>query len=160
MAGKQTNSIVIESPPDVEYRYVTQPWKWHEWHPNSKSAGKAESGYLTEGDTFDEVIEIQPLSPLPYRMIRHTHYRVLQAKPPMAWEVRGETHDGWLNIRYDLAADETGTRFKRTLTYQTRGLTTLLMPLLRRRMAMQSEVALGNLKVRLESQGAENAVSL
>jgi hypothetical protein len=153
VAAKQTDTVVIASSPDVVYRYVTQPWKWHEWHPNSRSA-RADSGHLNSGDTFDELIEIRPLSPLPFRMMRHTKYRVLLADPPVAWEVRGETHDGWLNIRYDLAAEGDGTLFKRTLTFQTRGLSSLLMPLLRRRMALQSEIALGNLKQRLEGQGA------
>jgi hypothetical protein len=158
MASTQTNSILIDCPPDIVYRYVTQPWRWHEWHPNSKSARSA-SRHLKIGDTFDEVIEIQPLAPLPYRMTRHTHYRVLLANSPLAWEVRGDTHDGWLKIRYDLAAAGDGTLFKRSLTYQTRGLSAWLMPLLRHRMALQSEIALANLKTYLERQDLQPALT-
>lgn len=144
------NSIEIQCPAEALYRYVTQPWRWHEWHPNSRSA-TVSARALQIGDSFDEAIELQPFSLLPFRLRRATRYRVLAADPFQSWEVRGETRDGWLRIRYELEPAADGTLFTRTLTYQVRGPTALLMPFLKSGMARQSLTALQNLKCRLES---------
>jgi hypothetical protein len=149
------NTIQIDCRPEVLYGYLTQPWRWHEWHPNSISASAAAEA-LEAGDEFEEVIEIRPLSPLPVRLRRRTIYQVRVAEPFATWEVHGETRDGWLGIRYELQPCAGGTLFTRTLTYQTTGLSTLLMPLLERRMADTSRVALGNLKARVESMDADD----
>jgi hypothetical protein len=150
MATELTNSIDIRTTPEIVYGYVTQPWKWHEWHPNSRSATRP-GDPLKVGDTFNEVIELQPLSPLPVRMRRETAYQVLEAEPFRAWAVRGQTRDGWLRIRYRFQGIDGGTRFTRTLVFQTRGLSRVLMLFLKKRMARQSLVALGNLRNRLEA---------
>jgi hypothetical protein len=150
MAKKLTNTIEIRRSPETVYRYVTQPWRWHEWHPNSRSASRS-ADVLKVGDTFSETIELQPLSPLPIRMRRETVYEVLAAECFRSWEVRGEARDGWLSIRYQFAQIDGGTRFTRTLSFQTRGLSAVLMPFLGKRMARQSLVALGNLKRKLET---------
>lgn len=150
MAKELTNTIEIRRDPETVYRYVTQPWRWHEWHPNSKSATRSDH-VLKVGDTFSETIELQPLSPLPIRMRRETSYEVLAAEPFRSWEVRGETRDGWLRIRYRFEPVDGGTRFTRTLIFQTHGLSAVLMLFLGKRMARQSRVALGNLTRRLET---------
>ncbi len=144
------NTIEIRCAPDRLYAYVTQPWLWHEWHPNSKSA-HASVDALQIGDEFDEVIEIQPLAPLPLRMQRATRYRVMAAVPGALWKVEGRMKDGWLQIQYEFKPTPSGTQFTRTLTYSVSGPNRLLMPLLRRRMAAMSLVALSNLKRRLET---------
>ncbi len=143
------NTIDMRCPPATLYDYVTQPWLWHEWHPNSRSA-RADVDTLNAGDCFDEVIELQPFSPLPITLRRETRYEVLVAEPHRAWHVRGETRDGWLEIRYAFEAIEGGTRFTRELTYQTRGMSLLLMPLLQGRMAVRSRQALQALRDRVE----------
>ena len=148
-----TSTIEIRCAPETIYDYVTQPWRWHEWHPNSKSA-TASVDTLAVGDRFEEEIELQPFSPLPLRMRRQTAYEVLEAEPHRIWEVRGETRDGWLRIRYELRPGDAGTTFTRTLTYETRGLSALLMPFLKKRMARMSVVALANLRSRLETGAA------
>ncbi len=144
------NTIEIRCSPDRFYAYVTQPWLWHEWHPNSKSA-HASVDSLQVGDAFDEVIEIQPLAPLPLRMRRATRYKVLVAVPSTLWKVEGRMKDGWLQIQYEFKATPSGTQFTRTLSYSVTGPSRLMMPLLRRRMASMSLVALSNLKKRLEA---------
>jgi hypothetical protein len=153
MATTLSNTIEIRCTPEALYRYVTQPWRWHEWHPNSKSASSP-GDRLGIGDHFEEEIELQPFSPLPLRMRRQTRYEVLVAEPFRSWEVRGETRDGWLSIRYVLEPGSDGTVFTRTLTYSTRGLSRMLMPFLKGRMAANSLIALCNLKNRLESGAA------
>lgn len=146
------NEIVIACPPQQVYDYVTQPWRWHEWHPSSQSA-VSDVAVLTVGDTFDEVIRLQPISPLPLNIRRQTHYRVVLADPGVTFEVRGETGDGGLTIHYDLMAQGDTTLFRRTLDYEVRGIMTLIEPvLLYPRMKRLSAVALANLKARLEAQ--------
>lgn len=149
MATVLENTIDMACTPRALYDYVTRPWLWHEWHPNSRQASESEQA-LAVGDHFEEVIELQPLSPLPWRLRRHTRYQVLVAEPQRCWEVRGETRDGWLEIAYRFTEVATGTRFSRTLRYETRGRTALLMPVLRGRMAAMSSLALSNLKTRME----------
>ncbi|WP_348675505.1 SRPBCC family protein [uncultured Abyssibacter sp.] len=150
MSESLTNSIEIACPPQTLYDYVTQPWRWHEWHPSSKSA-KADSDVLQAGDGFDEVVELEPFSPLPIRLKRATRYKVLEAVPPSRWVVKGEMKDGWLQIEYDFEPTTHGVRFTRTLSYDAGGLSWLLMGFLKPRMRTLSVVALNNLRTRLES---------
>ena len=62
MATTQTDTIDIAVTPETLYRFVTQPWRWHEWHPSSVGA-EAAVDELAVGDTFDEVIELRPFPP-------------------------------------------------------------------------------------------------
>ncbi|SDW76378.1 SRPBCC family protein [Marinobacter mobilis] len=146
------HTIEIGCTPNTLYRYVTQPWLWHEWHPNSRSA-QASVSELSVGDGFDEVIELQPLSPLPFTLRRETRYTVLNANPDSHWCVEGRMSGGWLQIDYRFRESAGGVEFTRTLTYETRGLNRLLAPLLRPRMRQMSLLALTNLKARLEVSG-------
>lgn len=142
------HSIHLAPPPDAVYAYVTQPWRWHEWHPNSRSASHSPEP-LMAGSSFAEVIAVQPLAPLPWTLTRQTHYQVELAEPPRLWQVRGQMGDGWLVIRYALQPDGTGTRFDRTLTFETTGPVRLLTPILRRQMEQMSALALGRLQRKL-----------
>jgi len=149
MKDQIQNTIEIAVAPEKMYSYVTQPWLWHEWHPNSKSA-KATVSVLSVGDTFDEVIELKPLSPLPIKLKKQTHYKVLIAKPDQHWQVEGDMDGGWLQIDYRFQKSETGVKFTRTLSYETKGINRALAPLLKPRMREMSVVALSNLKRKLE----------
>lgn len=148
------NEIEIGRSPSELYAYVTQPWLWHEWHPNSRSA-TSKSERLVVGDEFDEVVAVQPFSPLPITLKRKTHYRVLQAKPHELFETKGQMKDGWLVIRYEFRQVAGGTLFCRTLTFEVTGLNRLLMPILGPQMERMSRVALANLKARVESEKVE-----
>ena len=152
MSQRRTeNEIVIARPPQQVYDYVTQPWCWHEWHPSSQSA-VSDVDVLGVGDTFDEVIRLQPLSPLPLNIRRQTHYRVVLAEPGVSFEVRGETGDGDLTIHYDLVRVDEGTLFRRALEYEVRGAMRLIEPVpLFPKMKKLSAVALANLKAKLEA---------
>ncbi len=148
------NTIQIAAPCEPVFDYVTQPWLWHDWHPNSLSA-RAAVERLQVGNHFDEEIEVQPLAPLPPRLHRQTRYVVEASDPPRHWQVRGDTGDGWLVIRYDLSADGNQTRFERTLTFDVRWPTRLLLPALKRQMRTTSALALENLKRKLEENGPD-----
>ena len=153
MTASQQHSLDIACPVDAFYAYVTQPWRWHEWHPSSRSA-RAAVDVLRAGDSFDEGIELCPLAPFPPRLRRETHYTVLAAEPGRLFEVRGQMRDGWITIRYDFAAIPRGTRFQRTLSYDARGLSRWLLPLLRPRQEALSLLALQSLKRRMEAAHA------
>lgn len=143
------NTAHLPLRPEAVYDYLTQPWRWHEWHPNSRSASHSTTP-LGVGSRFDEVIAVQPLAPLPWTLTRQTQYVVEQAERPHVWQVRGQMGDGWLTIRYALQPDGSGTRFDRTLTFATTGPVRLLTPILRRQMARMSAIALANLQRRLQ----------
>lgn len=147
------NEIVIAVSPETLFNYVTQPWLWHEWHPSSRSA-RSEHSVLAEGDGFDEVIEVQPLAPLPSRLRKSTRYVVAESKPFGSWEVKGKMQDGWLRIRYDFSevpGTPGVTHFHRTLEFEVSGFNRLLLPFLERKMAKISPLAMANLKQRMES---------
>ncbi len=151
MEDEIRNTIEIGCTPEKIYGYVTQPWRWHEWHPNSKSA-KASVDQLATGDSFDEIIELQPLSPLPIKLRRHTRYKVVAAVPHSHWRVEGEMPGGRLQINYEFQPSKAGVTFIRTLSYEARGINRILGPLLRPRMRKMSLVALNNLKAKLEAK--------
>lgn len=148
------SEIGIPMPGVDVFNYVTQPWLWHEWHPSSISA-KAAHSILATGDEFDEVIEVQPLTPLPFRMTRSTHYTVIESVPWQRWQVEGKMKDGWLQIRYDLSEHDGITLFKRKLSFDVSGFNRMLKPFLRSRMEKISILALQNLRQELMAKSNE-----
>jgi uncharacterized protein YndB with AHSA1/START domain len=69
MPRELRHTIEISRPPAVVYGYVTRPWRWHEWNPASRSATPSNHA-LAVGDTFEEEIELTPLTPPPPRLRR------------------------------------------------------------------------------------------
>ena len=69
------NSIVIACPAEQVFAYVTQPWRWHEWHPASLSADTGTAKPLKKGDKFSEKIRI-------YGQETQMSYEVVIASPP------------------------------------------------------------------------------
>ena len=149
------NQIEIAVSTEDLFNYVTQPWKWHEWHPSSKSA-KAAHSFLATGDEFVEVIEVQPLAPLPPRMARTTSYTVIESVPFHTLKVEGRMKDGWLRIRYDFEAQDELTLFTRALSFDISGINRILKPLLKSKMEKISVVALQNLKQIVEAKTDES----
>jgi hypothetical protein len=139
------NEIEIAVSAEDLFNYVTQPWLWHEWHPSSRSA-KAAHRYLATGDEFEEVIEVQPLAPLPPLMTRITSYTVTESVPFHTWKAEGRMKDGWLRIRYDFDERNGVTLFTRSLSFGVSGPSRILKPLLKSKMKKISGVSLQNLK--------------
>lgn len=144
------NEIEINCPAEKLFNYVTQPWRWHEWHPDSKGA-VADKTILAAGDRFDETIAVQPLAPLPLTITRHPHYVVRESVPYSTWTAEGTFRDGWLLFRYDIEARGERSLFKRTVQFEVRGPMRLLVPLVKRKQERKSLVALAALKWRLEA---------
>ena len=130
----------IQAPVEVVYDYVTQPDRWHEWHPTSLSAETGTTGSLPCGARFTEVIDLLgvrvPMS-----------YRVQIARRPSEFKTvfTSLAVDG--SIHYFLQAHRGGTVFKRVLTYETE----LQLATLYERMVELSAIALDQLKHRLEN---------
>ena len=155
MAVTIHNEIEIAVSAEDLFNYVTQPWLWHEWHPSSKSA-KAAHSFLATGDEFKEVIEVQPLAPLPWRMSRTTRYSVTESVPFHTWEVEGKMKDGWIRIRYDFEQKGDVTLFTRELNFSVTGPNRMLLPMLKSKMEKISMVALNNLKQKMQNSSDES----
>ena len=129
----------IQAPIQAVYDYVTQPDRWHEWHPTSLGADTGAGGSLPVGARFTEMIDLLgirvPMS-----------YRVQIARRPEEFKTvfTSLAVDG--SIHYFLQAHSDGTLFKRVLTYETE----LQLASLHERMIQLSAVALDRLKHRLE----------
>lgn len=130
----------IQAPIEVIYDYVTQPDRWHEWHPTSLSADTGTTGSLPVGTRFTEIIDLLgvrvPMS-----------YRVQIARRPSEFKTvfTSLAVDG--SIHYFLQPHRNGTLFKRVLTYETE----LQLATLHERMVELSGIALDQLKHRLEN---------
>ena len=148
-----THEVKIAVTAEVLFNYVTQPWLWHQWHPSSQSASAAHT-FLAAGDEFNELIMVQPLAPLPPRLIRSVDYSVTEAFPYSSWKVEGKMKDARLQIRYDFLESEgqaVTTVFQRTLTFELNGPMRLLQAPLKRKMKHISGQAMGQLKIRMET---------
>ncbi len=139
------HTIDIDCSPRALYEYIAQPWRWHEWHPNSKSA-QVQNKALGKGDTFDEVYELRVLPFPPLTLHRLLHWRVVEESPYTYWEIEATTKDGLINIAYNYEPASDAVRFTRTVKFSLTGITRLLSPLLKKRNTEMSEVALANMK--------------
>ena len=143
------NKMEIQCSAQALFNYVTQPWLWHEWHPNSISATENPNG-LQVGDTFQEMIRLKPLDPLPVIFNRETSYTVLVSQPDTQWIVEGKTNNGALRIQYDFEQiSENRVLFKRTLSFKVEGHLRVMSYFLVKNMKKTSVIALDNLKRKL-----------
>ena len=147
---EEKRTVEIACKPEVLYNYIRQPWNWHEWHPNSKGA-VASANDLKVGDTFQETFEIQLLSFLPIKFRRQLNWTVIAEDPHSYWKITAVTTDGLITIQYYYESMENGVRFTRLLSYELKGLIRLLGPIMRRRNAKMSEVAVINLVKKVEA---------
>ncbi|WP_460135910.1 SRPBCC family protein [Pseudomonas sp. S1_E04] len=130
----------IQAPIDAVYDYVTQPDRWHEWHPTSLGAETGTTGSLPAGSRFTEFIDLLGIRvPMSYRV------QVAQRPGEFKTVFTSLAVDG--SIHYFLQPFRGGTLFKRVLTYETE----LQLVALHERMTELSAVALDRLKHRLEN---------
>ena len=149
------NEIEIAATARDLYNYVTQPWRWHEWHPNSRSAHSAHS-QLATGDEFSEQVEIQPLLPSLPAMKRSIAYTVTRSEPFHTWEAEGQIIDGRIRICYEFEEKGGVTFFSRSVDLDVTGMTRVLLPLLKLRMEKLSMIALTNLKEKMRENSGES----
>ncbi|MCK9814897.1 SRPBCC family protein [Pseudomonas sp. MAFF 302046] len=139
MDERIVNELYIGASIDTVYYYVTQPDRWHEWHPSSLRADTGHGGSLPAGHRFSEVIDLLGLQ-------IDLSYRVLVAVFPKEFKTLFSSAPVDGSIHYQLRREGDGTLFRRTLHYYT----DLNLGGLRPRMVLLSERALSNLKQRLE----------
>ncbi|AZF32391.1 hypothetical protein C4J89_2918 [Pseudomonas sp. R4-35-07] len=132
----------IHAPVEAVYDYVTQPDRWHEWHPTSLSADTGTHGSLPTGTRFTEIIDLLGIRvPLSYRVkIARCPFEFMTVFTSLV--VDGSLH-------YCLQTQPGGTLFTRVLTYETE----LQLETLHERMIELSRIALDRLKHRLENAG-------
>ncbi|MBA1293210.1 SRPBCC family protein [Pseudomonas lurida] len=134
----------IRASVEAVYAYVTQPDRWHEWHPTSLGAETGTTGSLGVGARFTEMIDLLgvrvPMS-----------YRVQIARPCEEFKsvFTSLAVDG--SIHFFLQPFRDGTLFKRVLSYETE----LQLVSLHDRMIELSDVALDRLKQHLEQPASE-----
>ncbi len=143
------NEILIHRPPAAVYGYVTQPWRWHEWHPASESATPSAHALVT-GDRFEEEVSMRPIAWLPWRKRSHLRWVVIHTESPLVWEVHGSSPTIDVRVRYQMVEAQ-GTRFHRTFHFTVKNWMrwvdrSVVLP----RMRAQSAQALHNLKRQLE----------
>jgi len=130
----------IQASIDDVYDYVTQPDRWHEWHPTSLGADTGIAGSLPAGHRFTETIDLLGVRvPMSYRV------QIAQRPREFKTAFTSLAVDGC--IHYLLQVQGNGTLFKRILTYETE----LQLTTLHARMIALSNQALDQLKQRLES---------
>ncbi|WP_368670262.1 SRPBCC family protein, partial [Pseudomonas gingeri] len=124
----------MQAPNDDVYDYVTQPDRWHEWHPTSLNADTGTTGSLPCGHRFTETIDLLGVRvPMSYRV--QTALRPREFKTAFT----SLAVDGC--IQYLLQVQGNGTLFKRILTYETE----LQLATLHERMIALSNQALDQL---------------
>jgi len=135
-----SNEIYIEAAIETVYAYVTQPDRWHEWHPTSVSAETGIRGPLPKDHRFTEVIDLLGLR-------IEMNYRVVIANAPVEFKMAftSSVVDGC--IYYSLHRHGYGTQFTRTLQY----ITELNLSGLHARMVDLSTRAMNNLKHLMET---------
>ena len=140
-ADENTNSIVFNVPVQQVYDYVSEPSRWHEWHPVSLGADSSSATPLGVGDHFKEQIRL-------YGQEIEMDYEVVTARPPYEFKTAFTSSliDG--TIHYQLEEVDGGTRFTRTLNYSI----DKYIASLKDGMQEVSGVALNNLKAKLEEQ--------
>lgn len=140
-ADRNSNEVLINSPVQAVYDYVSQPDRWHEWHPVSLGAQRTSDEPLKVGDTFTEQIRL-------YGQENQMNYRVDIASPPHEFKTSFTSPmiDG--SIHYKLEQRGDSTLFHRTLDYSI----DKYVVILKEGMQEVSGVALGNLQDKLENE--------
>lgn len=148
------NEIQIARSAEQVYAYVSQPWRWHEWHPASESAAP-EHRPLAAGDQFSEHASMQPVALLPIRIRSQLRWTVLESRAPNLLEMRATSARIDVHVRYEIEGGS-GTRFRRVFRFRVKGwLRFVERFFLPARMRAQSVTALENLKRVLEAQAPQ-----
>ncbi|BFM14787.1 hypothetical protein R50073_09700 [Maricurvus nonylphenolicus] len=109
IAEQNTNRVHIETPLALVYQYITQPDKWHDWYPYSKSA-KTPGGSLQLGQRFSEVVTLNDTD-------ADFNYEVVAVQAPSLWKVEFTSQQIIGSIQYQLHETIDGTLLTRTLEY-------------------------------------------
>jgi hypothetical protein len=148
MSAEQQITEMAVTPSEL-YHYIKQPWRWHEWHPNSSGATasfKDPAGTeLKIGDTFQENFEIKLFSFLPFKTRSLINWTVIADREPSYWEIEGISKSAHIRFKYDFVPCAKGVAFTRSLDFELKGFLRLLDPIIRRRNIKMSNLAVTNM---------------
>jgi len=104
-----TNRVHIDAPLTSVYQYITQPDKWHDWYPYSKSA-ETPGGSLKQGQQFSEVVTVNDADVV-------FNYEVVEMQTPSLWKVKFSSPSVIGSLQYQLQETIDGSLLTRTLEY-------------------------------------------
>lgn len=138
--------VLIEAEPAAVHAYATNAFRWHEWHPATRSVEGVPDRPLVRGETIVEQIAVAG-----WRFA--ATWTVVAADAPRLWVIVTDAPRGQARIAYRLSSARTAqgaaaTRFQRRLECRSRGrLLRWLDPLVVRWvLGPQSRRALDNLR--------------
>jgi uncharacterized protein YndB with AHSA1/START domain len=146
LAEENTNRVHIGAPLTSVYQYITQPDKWHDWYPYSKSANTP-GGSLKQGQRFSEVVTVNDRD-------MTFNYQVVDVQAPSQWKVEFSSPSIIGSIQYQLHETIDGTLLTRTLEYYPVAANTAelqALAKLARQVQPTSVTALRQLKAKLEN---------
>lgn len=98
--------------PAEVFALVTNPSRWHEWHPNTRDVDASADHSLAEGETVIERIRVGPFRGA-------VTWRVTSAEPARRWVLLGDAGRGFqAELEYRLAPHDAGTLFRRRVRMQ------------------------------------------
>ena len=99
--------VRLARPPADVFALVTNPSRWHEWHPNTRDVDAAADHSLGVGEAVIERIRVGPLRGA-------VTWQVTAAEPARRWVLLGDAGHGFqAELEYLLLAEGESTRFRR-----------------------------------------------
>lgn len=99
--------VQLPRPPADVFALVTNPSRWHEWHPNTRDVDAAADHSLGVGEVVIERIRVGPF-------LGVVAWKVTAADPGRRWVLYGDGGRGFESeLEYTLHAEGEGTRFRR-----------------------------------------------
>lgn len=144
-----TSHTLLATTPQQAYDYLTMPACWHEWHAASLGTIPDTPAALGKDAAFEENIRTAGFR-------RRLHWRVTDAQRPAYWQATASMADGSrVRLRYEFAADGSGTLFTRTLDYAVQPLWLRAVDAVigRWRIRRETALALGKLQQRFSQRG-------
>lgn len=99
--------VRLARPPAEVFALVTNPSRWHEWHPNTRDVDDAADHSLGVGEVVIERIRVGPFRGA-------VTWKVTAADPGRRWVLYGDAGRGFESeLEYTLEAEDEGTLFCR-----------------------------------------------
>jgi uncharacterized protein YndB with AHSA1/START domain len=101
------HDVRLARPPADVFALVTNPSRWHEWHPNTRDVDAAADHSLGVGEAVIERIRVGPFRGA-------VTWKVTAAEPGRRWVLYGDAGRGFESeLEYTLQPDGEGTLFRR-----------------------------------------------
>jgi uncharacterized protein YndB with AHSA1/START domain len=99
--------VRLACPPAEAFALVTNPSRWHEWHPNTRDVDADADHSLGVGEEVIERIRVGPFRGA-------VTWRVTAADPARRWVLLGDAGHGFqAELEYQLQPQGEGTQFRR-----------------------------------------------